>query len=35
MKHYCEEKSAVLKALGSTQEAGLSTAEAAKRFKHV
>ena len=33
MKHYCEEQSAVLKALGSTQEAGLSTAEAAKRLE--
>ncbi|MBQ8295897.1 MAG: calcium-translocating P-type ATPase, PMCA-type [Clostridia bacterium] len=32
MKHYCEEKEAVLQALGSSKDAGLSAAEAEKRL---
>ena len=33
MKHYCEDKNAVLTALGSTQAEGLTSAEAAKRLE--
>ncbi len=33
MKHYCEEKEVVLQELGSTQESGLSTSEAAQRLE--
>ena len=33
MKHYCEEKNAVLEALGSTQKEGLSSQEASKRLE--